>query len=136
MAIIKYKDSAGNWQDLIYTEGGGGDTIYIGSVNMVNSDGLLDTADATNTITYKPDFDTAMNGNHKPMAFESSYLGNGNCHGYIFYNYYETWDYFSKTFDIYFYTHTDSGATKAVRLHYQYDEADTSKPQSITAYLI
>lgn len=114
----------------------GGETINIGYVNMVDNDGdLEDGVNATNSITYKPDFNTGMSDNHKPMAFVASYLGNGDCHGYIFYNHYEYWDYFTKSFDLYFHAYTDSGELKVVRLHYQYSEDDTSTPQSITAYL-
>lgn len=95
-----------------------------------------DTVDVTDTITYKPDFDEAWTSAFKPMAFTASMLGSGIGDGYIFYSHYCLWDWFSKSFDLYFRAYTESGEIKVVKLHYQYSEEDTSTPQSITAYLV
>lgn len=95
-----------------------------------------DAVDVTDTITYKPDFGEAWLSAFKPMSFESSSLGSGTGIGYIFHSHYCLWDWYSLSFDLHFHAFTDSGEIKVVKLHYQYDEADTSTPQSITAYLV
>ena len=110
------------------------DAIYIGKVDIYSGEVFLDTVDATNTITYKPDFESAKDDNHKPMVFEASYLGSASCNGYIFYNHYEIWDYDSKSFELYFHAYTDSGELRIIKLKYQYSTTDLSTPQSITAY--
>ena len=91
--------------------------------------------DVTNAITYKPDFDEAWTSAFKPMFFEDSALGSGYGDGLTFHNYYAWWDYFSKSFEVYFHSYDKDGSRKIIKLHYQYTEEDTSAPQSITAYL-
>ena len=115
---------------------GGGESISIGEVYITRYDGILeDAVDATDSITYKPDFDEGMNDNHRAMSFISWALGSGDCHSYTFYNHYEYWDYFSKTFNLYFHAWNKEGELKIVRLFYEYDENDLSTPKKITAYL-
>lgn len=109
--------------------------IYIGYIAYDDS-GFVDGADVTETITYKPDFSEAWNSAFKPMAFSASHLGSGTGDGYIFHSHYCAWDYFSSSFELYFHAYTDDGELKVVKLVYQYDEADTSTPQSITAYIV
>ena len=109
-----------------------GHTFFVGdNYNMPDSGEL----DVTNTITYKPDFDEAWSSAFKPMFFEDSALGSGSGDGLTFHNYCAWWDYFSKSFEVYFHSYTKDGSRKIIKLRYQYTEENTSAPQSITAYL-
>jgi hypothetical protein len=92
--------------------------------------------DVTSQITFKPGLEEACPSvnTFRPMAIGAEALGSGVGEGRMYYFSGVDWDYFTPSFDLYFYAFEVDGTMKRLRLHYQYAESDTSTPQSITAH--
>lgn len=122
MAVIKYKDSAGNWKDLIYAEGGeggGGETLDLGTFYR---EAFENDTDVTNLITYKPrQNDLCYNApRRKIISLYEDTSGVSDMETFYFDT--QHWDLYYKTVTMKFVCSNAVGNPEVLTLTYNYSE--------------